>query len=434
MPLLHQPLPLETWLSTEKQRLSKRVQQAQQQADELAAAMQMTQVGRSKPAGPHDLLKHFIAAEIRMRQLLLSHPAPLMIVDQQKKILLTNVAAKQLLAGLGYSFHQAQPSYPCFGELFPEFDPSQEIELQVDPSYKASGRVVLAVRETLIQWQQSQARLLLFHDVSLEAEARHKLQEALASLGEINRMKSEFMSMATHEFRTPLAGIYSSLQLMEGYSQKLQQEYTSPWLDQINKHLVRSREAVDRLDQLVQEMLTLAKTQAGRTLFQPQAQPVVALVAQILEPLQSLAEKKGQRLELNAEVEQDFRVALDAQLVQHILVNLVSNALRFSNRGQKVQLHIAVQDRYLSLAVKDRGRGIPEQDLSRLGEPFFRASNVDAIQGTGLGLAIVKHYVELHQGQLEIQSRLGHGSCFQVKLPLQPEVRGESHEHQLTSG
>ncbi|SFC00607.1 His Kinase A (phospho-acceptor) domain-containing protein [Marinospirillum celere] len=417
--LLKQPLPLRVWLETERDQLNQRVADAQQKGQELAVRLEITSSDRSKPAGPHDLLKHFIAAEIRMRQLLLSHPAPLMITDDEGRMLLTNVAAKKLLAAMGYNFNKTQPVYPLLEEAFPDFKPDQEVYLQVDEDYSPTGEVVLLAKETSIKWQETPARILLFHDISVESQARHKLENAISSLEEINRMKSEFMSMATHEFRTPLASIYSSLQLMDQYCQKLAQETESKWLDKLLRHVKRSEEAIQHLDGLVQEMLVLEKSQAGRTRFDPYPVSVGKLVEEVVDSLTPLAEKLELPISYSCQLEDPSKTyPVDAQLIQHILTNLLSNALKFSTPGQEISIQVKEVDTWLCLQIEDQGRGIPAEDLDSLGEPFFRAGNVDNVQGTGLGLSIVKRFVDLHQGRLEITSQLGQGSCFRVWLPI----------------
>ncbi len=428
--LLEQPLPLRVWLGSKRKALNERLETAQARGQELAVKLEIKSADGKKPAGPHDLLKHFIAAEVRMRQLLLSHPAPLLIVNQEGRLLLTNVAAKQLLAALGYSFKQAQPQYPSLDEVFPNLEADVELCLQVNPSYAPSGEVVFLAKGTWIQWQNTPARILLFHDVSVEHQARQKLQDAVASLEELNRLKSEFLSMATHEFRTPLSSIYSSLQLMEQYCQKMQADAVdSPWLGKLQKHLKRSEEAIQQLDGLVQEILVLEKNRGGHTRFEPYAVRVTEVVEEVLERLKPIAEKMQLELVYQPELtspEQNY--LLDPQLLQPILSNLVSNALKFSPPAAQVEVRVTLAGTWLCFEVTDQGRGIPSEDLAKLGEPFFRAANVDNVQGTGLGLSIVQHFIALHQGHLEVDSQLGKGSQFRVWLPAQLPQQEVDHE------
>lgn len=427
--LIEDPVPLKIWLATERQALNDRVERAQSLGQELAVRLEIKTSDTQKAAGPHDLLKHFIAAEIRMRQLLLSHPAPLIITDHKGKMLLTNVAAKQLLAALGYNFKKAQAEYPLLNEVFPDLENEQEITLKVDSSYAERGEVVLLARETQIKWQETPARILLFHDISIETQARQKLEEAVSSLEKLNLLKSEFMAMATHEFRTPLASVFSSLQLMEQYCQKMHEETPSRWLEKLQKHIKRSENAITHLDGLVQEMLLLEKVQAGRTRCAPY--PVIAcdLAQEVMELISPLAEKLEIPLAFACDAGlEKARFNLDAQLLQHILTNLLANALRFSSPGEAVRLFVRQEENWLCLEVSDQGRGIPSEELHALGEPFFRASNVDNVQGTGLGLAIVKRFIELHQGQLKIKSHLGEGSQFQVWLPTDLKIQEEEDD------
>lgn len=433
--LLAQPIALNTWLANERQALTDRVERAQSLGQKLAEHLELKAANTAQPAGPHDLLKHFISAEIRMRQLLLSHPAPLIITDNHGKILLTNVAAKQLLASLGYDFSKVKPEYPLIDEVFPALEDGQELEVEVANPYTEMKEAVFLVRETRIQWQQDPARILLFHDISVEVSARQKLEEAVASLEEVNRFKSEFVSMATHEFRTPLASIYSSLELMERYCEKLSEESQSNWIAKLKKHLTRSEEAIKHLDGLVQEMLLLEKTQAGRMPCLPYPLVVAQLVEEVIESLSALAEQLRIPLAFTCPPELETQaINLDAKLVRHIITNLLSNALRFSSAGEAVRVSLSLQDQMLCIEVSDEGRGIPAEDLQALGEPFYRASNVDHVQGTGLGLSIVKRFVDLHQGELQITSQLGVGSQFLVRLPTDLRIKEKEDEPNHIAG
>ncbi|WP_162299717.1 PAS domain-containing sensor histidine kinase [Marinospirillum perlucidum] len=394
------------------------MKKAQKQGQELASRLAIANHDDLQESEPSVLLKQLVATEIKMRDLLLSHPAPLMVVDQDTCLLLTNAAARQLFYASGITREQLQRQGACLADFLPALVADQELFVKVDKTYHPGGEAVFLVKETPIQWQHQPARVLLLHDVSLEIEARRKLEEAVSSLEEVNRMKSEFMSMASHELRTPLASVYSSLQLMESYCEKLEATVNSPWLDKLNDHIRLMENTVEGLEGLVKEMLVLEKSQAGRIQFKPGSVNLSRLIDEVLGSLAPLAEKLDISLVFSCQPPLKNKVFnLDVYLVQHILTNLVSNAIRFSDAGEKVFINLGCEQDYLYLEVKDQGCGIPEDEICYLGESFYRASNVADVPGTGLGLSIVKHFVDLHGGALNIQTRLDIGSCFRISLP-----------------
>lgn len=241
------------------------------------------------------------------------------------------------------------------------------------------------------------------HKALATAEALR--QEAL----ELSYRKSEYLSMATHEFRTPLCTIK--------YSAILLQDYGNQWTeDKKQQHLQRIQSAADDMNQLLEDVLTLGQAESGKLEFNPAPLDVVSFCQNQVEAFQWNA---GDQYTLTFTSFGDRTTAcLDEKLLWHLLNNLLSNAIKYSPEGGEVSLTVSCTPSSICLQVKDQGIGIPPEAQKRLFEPFQRAANVGEIPGTGLGLAIAKRSVELHGGQITVESQVGRGTTFTVTLPL----------------
>lgn len=234
------------------------------------------------------------------------------------------------------------------------------------------------------------------------------LLEALAKEHQLNDMKSRFVSMASHEFRTPLSTMLSSAFLLEKYTTTEQQAHRQ-------KHVRLIKESIQHLNFLLEDFLSLGKLEEGKTTVQPYDYNVKVQVQDVVTELESL-KKKGQNVLYGHEGPEEFRT--DKKLVRNILVNFLSNALKFSGENKKISVHTAVTQKGLTVRVKDEGIGISEADQAHLFETFFRGKNAQNIQGTGLGLHIVKRYAQLLGGDIRIQSVLGKGTEATFTLPV----------------
>lgn len=253
-------------------------------------------------------------------------------------------------------------------------------------------RQIQALEKEVIETQQS------------EAEVRQTL-EAERELGEL---KSRLITTISHEYRTPLAVILGSSEMLQQYSHKLSEEKKQ-------KHLERIQGAVEHMKTLVENVLTFGKAEAGKLEFNPAPLNVETFCRNLLEEQQMVA--GGCTLNFTYQGNRDS-VYLDAQLLQHILSNLLSNAVKYSPKGSTVSLNACCEDDRVIFCVQDQGIGIPLSEQQRLFQPFFRASNIGNIGGTGMGLAIVKKCVDAHGGQITVESEVGVGTTFTVKLPL----------------
>ncbi|MEM7556011.1 MAG: ATP-binding protein [Cyanobacteria bacterium P01_A01_bin.84] len=221
--------------------------------------------------------------------------------------------------------------------------------------------------------------------------------------------KSQYMNMAAHELRNPIAAIKLGAEILKYHSNNMPPE-------KIQRHIQRIDSATDNLNQILEEMLTLGKTESGKMECELRSTDIVTFCEEIIESLR-ITISQNYSLNFNADTQQ--RTAwVDDKLLWHLLNNLLSNAIKYSPNGGEISLSLDWEDNYVCLKVKDRGIGIPPEAQAKLFEPFQRANNVGEIPGTGLGLAIVKQCIILHQGFIEVESAINEGTTFIVKLPV----------------
>lgn len=239
-----------------------------------------------------------------------------------------------------------------------------------------------------------------------------ELEEALEKEKELNMLKSRFVSMASHEFRTPLSTILSSTELLEAYT-------TSEQQPKRDKHIRRVKSAVNSLNGILNDFLSLSKLEEGRISLQPEHVQPGELIEGAADEMRGLL-RDGQHLQVDTSGLSEKPVLLDGKLLKNILYNLISNAIKYTPAGKDIFVRCRVADGELQVEVEDHGIGIPEEDQSHLFSRFFRAHNAENIQGTGLGLNIVRRYLTLMDGDISFQSTEGVGSTFRFFVPLQP--------------
>ncbi|MBD2566673.1 PAS domain S-box protein [Anabaena lutea] len=246
-------------------------------------------------------------------------------------------------------------------------------------------------------------------DITNRKQLEQELRIALETEKELNELKSRFISMTSHEFRTPLSTILSSSELLEHYSHKWTHE------KQLT-HLHRIQAAVNRMTEMLNDILVIGKGEAGKLEYRPLLFDLVKYCRQLVEEVR--LNLKSQHLVNFSSQYQSISCYMDEKLLGHILSNLLSNALKYSPDGSLVNFNLSCQEGQAVFEIQDQGIGIPEEDMPRLFESFHRARNVGNILGTGLGLAIVKKCVDIHQGTINVNTLLGVGSNFIVTLPL----------------
>ncbi len=241
-------------------------------------------------------------------------------------------------------------------------------------------------------------------------KANEELTKSLEKEKEVNDLKSRFVSMASHEFRTPLSTILSSVSLLSKYT-------TAEDQPKRDKHIDRIKSSVKTLTDILNEFLSLGKIEEGKIDINIEPfnlkdfiETIIYEMSILLKPGQTLQHEHSGISSLNS----------DSNLLKHILINLVSNAIKFSPENAPIKIFTSIDSNKASIIVKDKGMGIPKEDQVHLFERFFRASNVTNIQGTGLGLHIVGRYIDLLGGTIQYNSELEEGSQFSIILSNEP--------------
>jgi PAS domain S-box-containing protein len=235
-------------------------------------------------------------------------------------------------------------------------------------------------------------------------ETLRRLEIALEKEKDLNELKSRFVSMASHEFRTPLSTVLSSAYLIQKYT-------TSSEQPQREKHLQRIVSSVSMLTDILNDFLSVGKIEEGKIQVRNTEFNIQELVISIAGEIKGNL-KKQQKIQCHHEGNPE--VYLDVSLLKHSIMNLVSNASKFSPEVSPIEIKTSTGKNHIILSVKDHGMGISKEDQRHLMERFFRGSNVSTIQGTGLGLHIISKYAELMNGTIECNSELGKGTEFKI--------------------
>lgn len=243
------------------------------------------------------------------------------------------------------------------------------------------------------------------------AEGARAVEVAYRREKELNALKSRFVSMASHEFRTPLSTIMGSADLIARYS-------GGPDQEKILKHVQRIRNKVRDLASILNDFLSFEKTGQGELVPVPEGIDIVHLCIGLMEELRSTT-KAGQTLEYDHGSE-ERTVVTDRNMLLNAITNLVNNAIKYSPEDTPVVIRTAISDGHADILVQDHGMGIPEADQVHLFQAFYRAQNALTIQGTGLGLYLVKHYLNLLGGTISYTSSPGTGSTFHIRIPSKP--------------
>jgi PAS domain S-box-containing protein len=253
-------------------------------------------------------------------------------------------------------------------------------------------------------------------DISDRKRVEAQMMKALERERELRELKSDFVSMASHEFRTPLTAIFSSAELL--------QHYGNIWAEEKKlKHYHRIESAVRRMTGLLDDVLLYSKAEAGKLQFNPTSLVLNNLCSDLVEELQlGIGEKHKISWVYSGPCKNAY---MDEKLLLHILTNLLSNAIKYSPSGSTIFFSGSCdqENEEITFEIKDQGIGIPPEDQAQLFESFHRAKNVGDIPGTGLGLAIVQKSVELHAGKITVNSEVGVGTTFRVTLPLNSKIK-----------
>jgi len=264
-------------------------------------------------------------------------------------------------------------------------------KLNLELEAKVEERTVI-LKEALIKLEQSQK----------------ELNEAFDKEKQLNEIKSRFVSMASHEFRTPLSTVLSSASLLAKYTNAEDQEKR-------DKHIHRIRDSVKHLNEILEDFLSLGKLEEGKVVVNPDRFDLRDLVHDTTEEMKGLL-KKDQHFTYKHSGARS--VYSDKNLLKNILINLIANAIKFSGEGLPISINSEVQNGNAKISISDRGIGIPADDMEHLFSSFFRGRNALNIQGTGLGLPIVKRYLDLLGGDVHLESKLNEGTKITFNIPI----------------
>jgi signal transduction histidine kinase len=246
-------------------------------------------------------------------------------------------------------------------------------------------------------------------DVTQRKQAETELLKALAREVELGQLRTSFVSMVSHEFRTPLGIIQSSAEILEAYLDRL-----NP--DERREHLQSVHKNTRRMAALMEEVLLIGRLDAGKMDFKPAPLDLPGFARRLVDDVAAATDRRCP-IELRVDALEGEAQA-DERLLQHILTNLITNAVKYSAPGQPVQVEMWREGTHVVSLIRDQGIGIPEPDRAGLFKAFHRGSNVQERSGTGLGLTIVKRCVDLHGGHIRLESVVGRGTSAIVRLPI----------------
>lgn len=268
----------------------------------------------------------------------------------------------------------------------------------------------LAIRSDITQRKLFEEELIRVNEEQERTIAARtlELREALAAARELNEIKTRFVSLASHEFRTPLSAILTSVSLVNHY---LEPEFE----DKRNKHIDRIKGAVQHLTGILDDFLSVEKLEQGKIETISSGFDLIAFIEEIIDSMEGMAKKRNHEIEFI--YAGPLAVFQDKKIFRNILMNLLSNAIKYSVDGKKIQVMTGLSGDNVFVSVKDSGIGIPLESQKELFSIFFRANNAAHIQGTGLGLNIVKKYVEMMEGTIQFTSVENEGSTFTIEFP-----------------
>ena len=297
------------------------------------------------------------------------------------------------------------------------------VEISLSPYNNKDGRFVIAFIVDITVRKQAEEKLksysadlenqvknrtLILEEAIQELEKTKKdLNQALNKERELNELKSRFVSMASHEFRTPLTTMMSSLSLVTKYGEQNDRENQG-------KHVSKIKTSINNLTDILNDFLSVSKLEEGKIENVPEHMNLHSFINEVISEMRAMALPKQVITQKHGGNENAF---FDKKLLKNILFNLISNAIKFSPEGGNIEVSSQASNSSMKISVKDSGIGISAEDQKHLFERFFRAHNATHIQGTGLGLNIVARYVELMKGSIDFESKENEGTRFTIIIP-----------------
>ena len=314
------------------------------------------------------------------------------------------IIQKKMIQGLELS-QQKTEELEKYKESLEELVKERTTELnEKNIKYKKSQLALTYLLEDVNESRKEMQELN--EKINLKSE---ELVEALQQEKELNEMKTRFVSMASHEFRTPLGAITFASGFIKKYWNKISEKDRNAKFNKIDKQ-------VKHMTTMLDDLLTFGKAEAGKIANNPKAFALNDFFKPIIEEVYSQTNNTHQiKLTDNTE---NCNLFIDEKLGRNIFINLFNNAIKFSPDKSKIDFYVEKKEKTYIFKIKDYGIGIAEKDLESIFAPFNRGSNVETIQGTGLGLSIVKESCDIIKGTIKIESKIGEGTCFIVELPI----------------
>lgn len=346
------------------------------------------------------------------------------ITDNKARIEWTNKAFEKVT---GFSLEDVRGLNPMMILSGPETDRSvlESIKNAVNKGNSFTGQIQNYRKDGTSYWTHLDITpifdndnkivnfVVLSSDVSHLKEAEFSLKKTLQKEKELNALKSRFVSLISHEFRTPLADIQLSVDILRLYSENSVDE---PLMAKLYKQYNKIESEVDHMTNLMNNVLTLGRMESNRLTFKPVWTDLIGMIEDQGSKIR-LNETDGRIVEFNV-IGERRDVYIDPGLMTHIINNLISNAFKYSPGSSNPELSIRFNDDSFTILVKDYGIGIPKSEKNYLFQSFFRATNTENIPGTGLGLVIVKQFVELHKGKIRIESTTNKGTTVEINIPI----------------
>lgn len=322
---------------------------------------------------------------------------------------------------LGYPIDQLI-SKSLYEFIHPDDMEATRLELQ---SLKENNPVIYFVNRyrnkngdyRFLEWNSVPAGERVFaaaRDITNRVKLQQSLEQTIQKEKELNELMSRVVSMASHEFRTPLTSILMSTENLRSY-------WTRMNLHQIDTKLANIHSQISHLTALVNNVLQISRIREGKLSPMFTTVDLAGLCQSVITTFTTDTKTKN-KISFTC-IASNVTIAADEIMIRQVLVNLISNAIKYAQPSPEIQISLDTNNRYAILAIQDNGIGIPESEQNDIFQPFFRASNTRGIDGNGLGLNIVKETVELHNGTIRFESTLNKGTTFSIQLPvMQPMI------------
>ncbi|WP_103864169.1 PAS domain-containing sensor histidine kinase [Aquimarina sp. I32.4] len=249
----------------------------------------------------------------------------------------------------------------------------------------------------------------LQEEVALRMEAEAKTKESLKKERDLNELKTKFLSLVSHEFKTPLSGILTSATLTGKYKETEQQEKRE-------KHLDTIKNKVKYLDNILNDFLSIERLETGKATYKFSQFPLSKVINEVVYDANMLL-KDGQRINYPKDID-EYVIEFDEKILELVLSNLMNNAIKYSGEHTTIDLQVYYENNILTITIIDQGRGIPEKEQNFIFKRYFRAENALLDQGTGIGLNIVKSHLENLGGSITFTSKENEGSTFSITIPI----------------